>query len=107
MRILETIDFHGKFRGPFAQSTTLATHQVFPDVDRRIECDLLHTLEIGPHTQFIGEIKDVKADESIITGDLPDIKKAKPILYAPDTREYYGIGEFLAKAFSVGKEIEQ
>jgi len=27
-----------------------------------LECKLLHTFEIGIHTQFIGEILDVKAD---------------------------------------------
>ena len=72
-----------------------------------IECILLHTIEIGLHTQFIGEIKDVKASEWIIKDDLPDMKKAQPIIFAPDRREYYGIGRFLAKAFSIGKEIDR
>lgn len=30
------------------------------------ECRLLHTVEIGLHTQFIGEIMDIKADESVL-----------------------------------------
>ena len=68
-----------------------------------IECRLLHTVEIGLHTQFIGEILDVKAEESIIEGELPHIKKANPILFAPDTYEYYSVGRYLAKAFSIGK----
>ena len=29
-----------------------------------LECRLLHTLELGIHTQFIGEILDVKADRA-------------------------------------------
>ena len=33
-----------------------------------LECRLLHTTEIGMHTQFIGEITDVKIDESV-TGE--------------------------------------
>lgn len=72
-----------------------------------IECSLLHTFEIGLHTQFIGEIKDVKASETIFRGDLPDIKKAHPIIYAPDRQEYYGIGKLLGNGFSMGKEIEE
>lgn len=71
-----------------------------------LECRLLHTVEIGLHTQFIGEIVDVKADEAVIGEDgLPDIQKVKPMIFAPDSRAYYGVGEYLAKAFSIGKEI--
>ena len=31
-----------------------------------LECKLLHSIEIGLHTQFIGEIVDVKAEESVL-----------------------------------------
>jgi len=31
-----------------------------------LECQLLRSVEIGGHTQFIGEIKDVKVDEDLI-----------------------------------------
>jgi len=30
-----------------------------------LECKVIHTHEIGLHTQFVGEIMDVKADESV------------------------------------------
>ena len=71
-----------------------------------LECRLLHTIEIGLHTQFIGEIMDIKADESMLdeNGSL-DIEKIKPILFAPESRTYYRIGQYLGKAFSIGKEI--
>ncbi|HHT9130803.1 MAG TPA: flavin reductase family protein [Candidatus Brocadiaceae bacterium] len=69
-----------------------------------LECKLTHTTEIGLHTQFIGQIVDVKAEESVLgeNGSL-DIKKVNPILYAPENRAYYGVGECLGKAFSIGK----
>jgi flavin reductase (DIM6/NTAB) family NADH-FMN oxidoreductase RutF len=71
-----------------------------------LECRLLHSVEIGSHTQFIGEILDVKVDESVLSEEgLPEIKKVKPFLYVPESRSYYGIGEYLGKAFSLGKEI--
>lgn len=71
-----------------------------------LECKLLHTIEIGRHTQFIGEIVDTKADESVLgeTG-IPDIEKVKPIIYVPESRVYYGVGQYLGKAYSIGKEI--
>jgi flavin reductase (DIM6/NTAB) family NADH-FMN oxidoreductase RutF len=71
-----------------------------------LECALRHTLEIGLHTQFVGEVLDIKADEAAL-GDsgFPDIRKIKPMAFAPQSQEYYGIGDFLGKAFSVGKSF--
>ncbi|EGY25907.1 flavin reductase like domain protein [Desulfovibrio sp. A2] len=71
-----------------------------------IELKLIHQIEIGLHTQFIGEIMDVKVDESCLRDDgLPDINKVDPVIFAPVSREYYAVGEFLAKAFSAGKGL--
>lgn len=69
-----------------------------------LECRLLHTLEIGLHTQFIGEIIDVKADPEILAEDgLPDINKIKPLIFDTGHRGYHGVGPLLGLAFSVGK----
>ncbi len=71
-----------------------------------LECKLTHTVEIGLHTQFIGEIVDVKVEESVLgEGGIIDIEKMRPFLYAPEIRAYYGIGKCLGKAFSIGKQI--
>jgi flavin reductase (DIM6/NTAB) family NADH-FMN oxidoreductase RutF len=70
-----------------------------------LECQLLRSVEIGGHTQFIGEIKDTKADEDVIKNDGPLIQKITPLILALDNMSYYGVGKYVAKAFSVGKEI--
>jgi flavin reductase (DIM6/NTAB) family NADH-FMN oxidoreductase RutF len=71
-----------------------------------VECKLIHTYEIGLHTQFIGEIMDVKANAEVLDGKgQPDIEKIAPITYATADRAYYGIGEKLGAAFSMGKKI--
>jgi flavin reductase (DIM6/NTAB) family NADH-FMN oxidoreductase RutF len=72
-----------------------------------LECKLLHTLEIGLHTLFVGEILDVKAEETVL-GDkgIPLIEKIKPLIFSPESPAYYGIGAYLGKAFSIGKEIK-
>ena len=71
-----------------------------------LECKLLHVFELGLHTQFVGEIVDVKADEGIMAPDgYPDISKMKPVIFAPDTHKYYGVGAFLGDAFSIGKQF--
>jgi flavin reductase (DIM6/NTAB) family NADH-FMN oxidoreductase RutF len=71
-----------------------------------IECKLLHTVEIGLHTQFIGEILDIKADEQALdeAGHL-NIERVRPFLFAPGDQAYYGIGQLLGKAFGIGREI--
>lgn len=75
--------------------------QEFPLV---LECRLVHTFELGLHTQFVGEILDVKADEEMLDAEgKPNIEKLRPMLFAPECREYYGIGQSLGKAFSIGK----
>jgi len=70
-----------------------------------LECKLRQTIEIGLHTQFIGEIIDVKVDEAILENGLPDMEKLRPILYAPEARKYYGVGSYLGKAHSLGKKM--
>ena len=70
-----------------------------------LECSLLETIKIGLHTLFVGQIKDVKAEEAVLTKQgFPDIEKIKPMIFNPANRTYYGIGKFLSNAFSVGKK---
>ena len=69
-----------------------------------LECVLIQTVKIGLHTQFIGEIKDIKVEESMLgeEGSL-NIKKIKPIIFNPADRTYYGVGKYLGEAFSIGQ----
>jgi flavin reductase (DIM6/NTAB) family NADH-FMN oxidoreductase RutF len=69
-----------------------------------LECRLLHIVEIGLHTQFIGKIVDVKADDDAFGDDGSlDIMKIKPLVFDTSNRGYHSIGPLLGKAFSVGK----
>lgn len=71
-----------------------------------LECKVIHHYEIGLHTQFIGEILDVKADQDMLDeAGNADIEKIKPILYAPGLQAYHGVGPLLARAFNVGKDL--
>ena len=71
-----------------------------------IECQLTRIVEIGLHTMFIGEVLDVKAEETVFdeNGHL-DITKVQPLLWAPDGRGYYGVGELLGEAFQIGRTL--
>jgi flavin reductase (DIM6/NTAB) family NADH-FMN oxidoreductase RutF len=73
-----------------------------------LECRLLHTLEIGLHTQFIGEILDVKVDASALGPDgLPEIDKIRPFVFTPSRRTYHAVGGMLGKAFEIGKSLRK
>ncbi|TVM19667.1 flavin reductase family protein [Oceanidesulfovibrio indonesiensis] len=74
--------------------------QEFPMV---LECSLIKHVEIGLHTVFIGEIKDVKVKEEFVDGHHADMAKVNPVLFAPGSRRYYAIGKEIGQAFSSGR----
>jgi flavin reductase (DIM6/NTAB) family NADH-FMN oxidoreductase RutF len=71
-----------------------------------LECRLLKTVEIGFHTQFIGEVVDVKVDEEVLSEKgLPQIEKIRPFVFSPEVKAYHAIGVNIGQAFSIGKDI--
>ncbi|KUG29946.1 flavoredoxin [hydrocarbon metagenome] len=69
-----------------------------------VECAVVHVFELGLHTQFVGEIKDVKADAAILDekGHV-DPQKAKFFTYIPGARRYVALGSDIGQGFSIGK----
>jgi hypothetical protein len=49
----------------------------------------------------------VLVDDACMNGGAPDIKKVDPIIYATGSSEYYHVGEPIAKAFCVGKDLKK
>lgn len=56
---------------------------------------------------LIGEIVNVNADESILTNDVIDPKKLRPIAYDPVNHAYLGLGEKVGNAFSDGMALKK
>jgi flavin reductase (DIM6/NTAB) family NADH-FMN oxidoreductase RutF len=70
-----------------------------------LECRLIHHHKIGKHTQFVGEILDVKIDEAVLTEEgRPDVGKIGPIVYGTGVSSYFGVGGFIGRAFEIGKK---
>lgn len=70
------------------------------------ECQLLNVVEIGVHTQFIGEIINVKiGKKSINNKGRVEISRIKPFIYDPANMTYYSIGLSAGRAFHSGKEL--
>jgi len=73
-----------------------------------LECRLIHHLEVGLHTLFVGEILDVKAEESVLSAkDRPLIEQVNPALFSPGEMAYHAVGPAIAPAFTVGKELDE
>ena len=71
-----------------------------------LECKVVHIADLGLHTQFVGEVVNVKVDSDLYGDDRqPLIEQIKPLIYAPDSRSYNSIGGAAGKAFSIGKAI--
>lgn len=72
-----------------------------------LECRLIQTVELGIHTQFIGEIVDVKADNDVLDekGN-PSLEKVSPFVFSASDRGYYQIGDQLGQAFSIGMKFK-
>ena len=66
-----------------------------------LECKVREAYELGLHTQFVGEILGVLADEEVLDKKgMIDIKKVKPIIFSPGARTYHSIGKKLSDAFT-------
>lgn len=63
------------------------------EIPINLECKIIQTNEIGSHTQFIGQIINVKVDEALKDMGALTIEHLRPIVYGiGNDFSYYGIG---------------
>ena len=87
--------------------TTKADNVDAPIIDELkmvLECRLI-SYDAHDDELMIGEIVDVKADESILTDGKIDPSKLRPITYDPVNKGYLEIGKRIGNAFSDGKKL--
>jgi flavin reductase (DIM6/NTAB) family NADH-FMN oxidoreductase RutF len=71
-----------------------------------IECRVKEIVELGLHTQFVGEIVDVKAEAEVLNAKgMIDIEKVKPLIFTPGAGTYHGVSKKLQDAF-ITKELK-
>lgn len=71
-----------------------------------MECIVTHTVDISAHTLFIGEIKDVKIDDSLLDEKGRILwEKAKILTFDSGLQVYRAPGEDVGKAYSIGKKF--
>lgn len=73
-----------------------------------LECRVMHTAEVGSHTQITGEIVNVQAEEDVLNekGKI-SYEKLNPLCYDDVSYSYFEIGDFIAKAFNAGLKFRK
>jgi flavin reductase (DIM6/NTAB) family NADH-FMN oxidoreductase RutF len=71
-----------------------------------MECRVIDTRELGSHTMFIGEIVDVKCDESIVAADgKPDFSLIRKFIYSTADSTYYAAERAIGGGYSMGSKF--
>jgi flavin reductase (DIM6/NTAB) family NADH-FMN oxidoreductase RutF len=73
----------------------------------KLECRVVQIMELGSHCLVIGRVEETHISDDCFTGDEPDVGKIRPFIFVTPQRQYYSFGEAIAKAFSVGLELEK
>lgn len=71
-----------------------------------MECKLVETVRLPSHYLFLGEVVSVYADEDILTGGRPDMRKLNPFILTMPDNHYWTLGENVGEAWSIGRELE-
>ncbi|MCK4349847.1 MAG: flavin reductase family protein [Candidatus Krumholzibacteria bacterium] len=73
-----------------------------------VECKVSTMVPVGSHTMFIGEIVDIKADESILDENgMPDPLKLKTFLFCPGSNGFYATSELIGRVGELQRKIKR
>jgi flavin reductase (DIM6/NTAB) family NADH-FMN oxidoreductase RutF len=86
---------------------TLKTAPMIEQCCINMECELIKTVDFPNHDIFIGKIVNTYCDENCLTDGEVDVEKVQPILFVMNNQSYYSIGDKLAKAWNIGKELNK
>jgi len=72
-----------------------------------MSCILYETIALPYNTFFIGEPKEVFTEAKYVTDNTLDIKKVNPFTLTMPDNHYWSVGEYLGKAWSIGKALKK
>jgi flavin reductase (DIM6/NTAB) family NADH-FMN oxidoreductase RutF len=86
---------------------TLTSAPMIEQCPLNLECRLAHILDLGSHDLIVGKIEETHISDNCLTDGKPDAAKIKPFIYtAGDPSQYQALGEVIATAFSIGRELK-
>lgn len=73
-----------------------------------LECELIHTLNVGIHVLVIGKIVETHVSDICLTDGQPDIMKVRPIIYSRGAKpKYNAVGELIGTPFQAGLDLKK
>jgi len=88
--------------------SSVITPPIIEECPYNLECRYVEEIELATGSlMMVGEIVEAHADEEVLTDDgkSADPGKLDPLVYFTGTREYFRLGEHVADAYSVGREL--
>ena len=115
--LVKEIDYCGIISGAKVNKAEVCRFKVFygkldnaPLIEQcpiNLECKVVHILDLGSHLLVIGRVEETHISDSCLTDGKPDVNKIKPLIYTTEpASQYQALGEIVAKAFSIGKELK-
>jgi len=73
-----------------------------------LACRVVQMLELGSHWLIVGRIEETHVSDDCLTDGRPDVDKVRPFIFIPGPPAHYqAFGDVIARAFSVGLEMER
>jgi flavin reductase (DIM6/NTAB) family NADH-FMN oxidoreductase RutF len=85
----------------------LKTAPMIEECSINMECELVKNIDFPNHDVFVGKIVNTFCDENVLTDGEVDVEKVQPLLFVMNNQSYYGIGEKIAKAWNIGKDLKK
>lgn len=122
--MVQKLDYCGLYSGSKVDKSVLfenfygelQTAPMIKECPVNFECKVIQSIDRPVHTVFIGEVREVYFDANCLTDGVPDISKIDPILFSPKlgakvstkkfSGSYWRLGEHLAEAWKIGKELK-
>ena len=110
--LVEKVDYCGIYSGHKVDKSQifqieygkLKTAPFIQECPVNLECQVIHSLELGSHILFIGEIVETYIKQDCLTDDKADPAKIDPIVYSTVARQYQRLGAVVGQAWEIGKQ---
>jgi flavin reductase (DIM6/NTAB) family NADH-FMN oxidoreductase RutF len=83
----------------------LKTAPMIQECPLNMECRVVKTFDTPTHDVFIGEIVSTHCEDSALVDGNVSLGNLKPFLYSMTDKGYWKIGEKLANAWEIGKNL--
>lgn len=109
--LVEKVDFCGIYSGRKTDKSQifkvdygkLDTAPLIQECPVNLECRVIHTLDLGSHILFIGEIVETYVNEDCLTDGQADPAKIDPLIYTTGVQQYQRLGKIVGQAWEAGK----